>query len=116
MRAQPAPGRVAFAILFLGSLLRRDELRHQRKYHVMARSHDHRRQHGVIMLCFSVPALARKTLRATQLLRTEILRAIEGHQCPSPQPLKPLEAVALPQLLDNRKRLVFPSGFRRAVV
>ena len=83
MRAQAAFGCVALAILFLGSILRRDELGHQRQHRVLARGDDHGRQHGVIMLCLPVGSLARKTLRATQLLRTEILRAIEGHQRPS---------------------------------
>ena len=44
---------------------------------------------------------ARQALLTAQLLRTEILGPIQRHQCPSGQPLKCLEAVALPQLFQN---------------
>src|SRR5664280_3055485 len=101
MREQPALGPVALAILLLGSILRSDELRHQRQHHVMAGSYDHGRQHSVIMLRFAVRSFARQALRTAQLLRTEILRAIQRHQRPSAQPLKCLQAVALLELLQN---------------
>ena len=99
--AQPAFGPVALAILLLGSILRRDELGHQRQHHVVAGSNDHRRQHGVIMLRLAVRALARQALRAAQFLRTEILGSIQRHQRSPSQPLKGLQTVALAQLLDD---------------
>jgi hypothetical protein len=36
VRDQPAFGGIAFAILLLGSILLRNELRHQRQNHIMA--------------------------------------------------------------------------------
>jgi len=62
---------------------------------------EHGRQHGVKMLSLTVGSLARKALRATKLLRTEILRPIQRHQRAPGQPLKCLQAVALAQLLDD---------------
>jgi hypothetical protein len=41
-------------------------------------------RHGVIMLRLAVRSFARQALRATQLLRTEILGAIQRHQRSSP--------------------------------
>lgn len=98
MRGQPAFGSVAFAILLLSSILRGDELRHQRQRSVVAGSYDRGCQHLVAILHLAVAALARRTLWTAQLLRTEILCPVERNQRPARKALKNLQAVAMPQL------------------
>src|SRR5208337_3141283 len=78
MLAEPAFGGVAFAVLLLGAVLGRDEFRHQRHDLGMAERHHRRRQHGMIALGLAVGALARQTVRATELLRAEDLRPVPG--------------------------------------
>src|SRR5208282_516222 len=85
MLAEPALGGVAFAVLFLGAVLRRDELGGQRHDLGMARRHHRRRQQTVIALDFSVGALARQTMWTAEFLRAEILRSVPGDQGPSAQ-------------------------------
>ena len=90
MLVEPALDGVAFAVLLLGAVLGRDEFRHQRHDLGMAGRHDRRRQHRMIALGLAVGALARQTVRATELLRAEELRSVPGDQGPSAQPAEGL--------------------------
>ena len=101
MRDEPAFGGVSFAILLPGSILRSNELGHERQRAVVAGSHDGSRQHLVAILRLAVAALARRTLGTAQLLRTEILCPVERNQNSARQPLKIPQAVALPQLSQH---------------
>ena len=96
VRDQPAFGGVAFAVLFRPG--------------VVAGRYDHRRQHSVIMFHLAVRPLARQALRATQLLRTEILRPIQRHQGPSVPP-----AVAMPSARPAPAVAATPGRNRAAI-
>jgi hypothetical protein len=55
----------------------------------------------VVILSLAVGSLAGKTVRATQLLRTEILGPVQRHQSSFPQPLKGLQTIVLAQMLQD---------------
>jgi hypothetical protein len=85
MIVEPALDRVALAILFLGSVLGRDELGHQRNNFGVAGRHDRRRQEAMIVLASAVGALAGETVRTADLLGTIILRSVPGDQSSAAQ-------------------------------
>jgi hypothetical protein len=87
---EPAFGGVSLAILLFGTVLRCDELRHQRYDFGMAGRDHRRRQHGMIRLNIAVGAFAGQTMRATELLRAKELGAIPGDQHSAAQPAKGL--------------------------
>ena len=80
MRAQPAPGRAALAILLVAAILRDDELRRQRHDVIVPGCHQRCPQHGMVALDLSVRTPPRRTLRAGDLAGAEIFAAIEGDQ------------------------------------
>src|SRR6516162_11246070 len=72
----PAFDGVAFAILLLGAVLRRDELGKQRNHPGMPRCHDRRRHQGVIVLDLAIGTFARQAMRAADILRAKILGSV----------------------------------------
>ena len=77
MPGQPAFRSVAFAILLPGPVLRRDELRRQGQDLLVAGGHHAGTQEGVEVFRAAVRAPARRTLRAFDLARAEVLGPIE---------------------------------------
>jgi hypothetical protein len=104
MLVVPALDRVALAVLFFGAVLGRDKLRAQRDDIGMPGRHDGRRQQSVIVLELAVGAFARQTMRATKLLRTEILGPIPGYERSIAEPAKNLAPWRLgePSLQANK--------------
>ena len=77
---QPTAGGRQFTVLFVVAILGANELGRQRHYSRRPWRHDHRRQDDRVMLGGAVaegPLIAAVT---PQLLRREILGAIEGHE------------------------------------
>jgi hypothetical protein len=101
MLRQPAFGRHALAILFLMSVLRSDELRHQRHDTGMAGRDNRRRQKGVIAFGLVIVALARQAIGAGKLLRAKIFGAVQRHPNAPAQPLKALQPAALAQHVNG---------------
>gem|GEM_PF-4682644 len=63
---QPPFGGVAFAVLLLGTVLRSDELGHQRQHAVVPGSHQSRSQQRVIVLGLAVGTFAGQSSRASR--------------------------------------------------
>ena len=76
----PALGGIAFAVLFFGAVLRRDELGKQRDDLGMTGRDRRRRQQGVVALYRAIAAFSGQAMRTTELLRAEILGAVPGDQ------------------------------------
>ena len=98
---QPAFGGVAFAVLLCGTVLWRDEFRHQRQLAVVSRSHLSRRQQRVIVLGFAVGMFAGQTAGAAAHLAAKIFAAIESDQNPHIETLKVFHATVLPHLFKS---------------
>ena len=88
VRGQPAGGGAGFAVLLLGAVLGRDELRFQRQCTVVTGCDQRGRHHLVEMLDLAAVAFALRAVGARQLLRAEILRAIERDQDMAAQALE----------------------------
>ena len=89
---QPALGGVALAVLLLGPVLGGDELRHQRQRHGVAGRDDRSGEHGMVALDPTVGAMTRQALRAAELLRAEVFRAVERDQHAPAEPRKRRQA------------------------
>ena len=79
LQAKPI-GLRGLAVLLLGAVLGRDELRHQGQRHRVSWGHNRASQHGMVAFGLAVGALARQALRAAELLRAEVFRAVERDQ------------------------------------
>ena len=116
MPGQPAFRSVAFAILLLGPVLRRDELRRQGQDLLVAGGHHAGTQEGVEVFRAAVRAPARRTLRAFDLARAEVLGPIERDWH---SPIQALERRQRPGRLDRlheqpiERRRRAPSSIRR---
>src|SRR5580692_586987 len=76
----PALGGVAFAVLFFGAVLRRNELGKQRNDLGMAGRDRRRGEQGVVALHLAAGAFSPQAMRTAELLRAEILGAVPGDQ------------------------------------
>ena len=85
MGDEPAARGAAFAILLVVAVLRLHELRSQGQRPIMARRHDAGGQKGMKIFDGAIGAFARRAILARQLVRTEILRSVEGDQGPIAQ-------------------------------
>ena len=98
---QPALGGSALAVLLLGPVLGRDELRHQGQRHGVAGCYDRGSEHGMVALDAAVGALARQAPRAAELLRAEVFRAVEGDQHAPAKPRERRQAAAPAQHVEH---------------
>ncbi len=94
MGGEPAPGRLAFAILLRAAVLRRHELGRQRNDAVVPGGDQRRRQQAVEMLDLAACARTRGAVRAGELVRSEIFGAVEGDQNVAAEPAEHAEAAA----------------------
>ena len=99
---QPALDGVAFAVLLLGAVWPGDELGHQRQDPGVTGSHKACGQHGMVTFDLAVQALAGLAVRASQLLGTEILCAIQSDQAASAQALERCKATMILQCGQRR--------------
>jgi hypothetical protein len=76
----PALGGIAFAVLFFGTVLRRDELGKQRDDLGMAGRDRGRRQQGMVALHLAVGPFSPQAVRTNNFLRAEILGAVPADQ------------------------------------
>src|SRR5712671_2838369 len=91
MGGKPASRRHALAVLLVVPVLRHNEFRLQRHNPVMARRHQRCGHQRMEIFSRAAAALARRAVRATQLRRAEIFRAVERDQHVMPQPPKRLK-------------------------
>src|SRR5258708_28574492 len=77
MGREPALRRPVLAVLLLGAVLRDDEFRLQRDDLVMTGRHQRRSQHGVVILHLSLTPQTTRALRAMDVPRTMMFRAVE---------------------------------------
>jgi hypothetical protein len=77
---EPAGGCTMFAVLLVGAVLGRYELRLQWQRPLDAGGHDHGRDHRMKMLGFAVGAGSAGAVGACELLRAEVLRTIKRDQ------------------------------------
>ena len=94
MGCKPAVRGASLAILLLGAILGGDELRLERQRTLVPRCNKRGRDHGVEMLDLAIGALALRAALARQLLRAEVLGAVQRDQHMAAQPLERGEPAA----------------------
>ena len=103
MRGQPALGGRGLAILLRRPVLRDDECRLERNDLVMAGRHQRRGQQAVEILNLALAAEAGRALRAMDLARAVIRRAVERDQHTPVEPAEHVEAtIDVPELIEGR--------------
>lgn len=103
MGGQPAAGRCGFTVLFVMTILRRDELRRQRQDHVVSRGDQRGGHHGMEGFARPIAAHPRRTTLAVDGVGTERLGAVEGNQHMTAQTPEPVQALVTVQFAEHRR-------------